>query len=60
MRISLLLTALNGCDVKCANIMNAYLTTPPKEKFYIWAGPEFGNDEGKLFLIVRALYGLKS
>ncbi len=24
------------------------------------AGPEFGADEGKTFLVVRALYGLKS
>ena len=58
--ICLLLAALNGLDIKCADIKNAYLTAPPKEKVYTWAGPEFGTDQGKPFIIVRALYGLKS
>ena len=31
-----------------------------REKLYIWAGPEFGQDAGKFFIIVRAIYGLKS
>ena len=59
-RICLLIAALNELDIKCADIMNAYLTAPIKEKFYTWAGPEFGQDTGKPFIIVRALYGLKS
>ena len=29
------------------------------KKVYTIAGPEFGEDEGKIALIVRALYGLK-
>ena len=24
------------------------------------AGPEFGSDEGKVYVVVRALYGMKS
>ena len=59
-RICLLIAALNELDIKCADILNAYLTAPIREKFYTWAGPEFGQDEGKPFIIVRALYGLKS
>ena len=59
-RICFLLAALNDIDIKCADIKNAYLTAPPREKLYTWAGPEFGVDEGKPFIIVRALYGLKS
>ena len=59
-RIGLLIAALNELDIKCADIQNAYLTAPCAEKLYTWAGPEFGNDEGKPFIIVRALYGLRS
>ena len=51
---------MNGLEVKCADIKNAYLTAPPREKLYTWAGPEFGSDQGKPFIITRALYGLKS
>ena len=37
-----------------------YLNASTEEKVYAIAGPEFGEDEGKLAIIVRALYGLKS
>ena len=30
------------------------------EKHYIIAGDEFGHEKGKIFIVVRALYGLKS
>jgi hypothetical protein len=43
-----------------ADIENAYLTAPITEKVLCVLGPEFGNDAGKLALIVRALYGLDS
>ena len=44
-----------------ADIQNAYLSAPPcRERVWCRVGPEFGPDEGKPFLIVRALYGLKS
>ena len=59
-RICLLLAALNNLDIKCADIKNAYLTAPTKEKLYTWAGPEFGPDCGKPYIITRALYSLKS
>jgi len=59
-RICLLLAALNGIEILCGDIQNAYLTAPNREKIWCWAGPEFGPDAGKPFIIVRALYGLKS
>ena len=59
-RICLMLAALNDLDVKCADVENAYLNAPCREKYWTVAGPEFGNDEGKIFIICRALYGLKS
>ena len=59
-RIALTLAALNDLEVKTADIENAYLTAPVSEKIWTVLGPEFGADEGKRALIVRALYGLKS
>ena len=59
-RIALMIAALNDLDILAADIQNAYLTAQCKEKIYTIAGPEFGSDEGKIFIIVRALYGLKS
>ena len=59
-RIALLVAALNGLDILACDIQNAYLTAPAREKVYIIAGDEFGSDKGKIFKVVRALYGLKS
>ena len=42
------------------NIQNAFLTAKCREKCYTRAVPEFGSDRGKLMLITRALYGLKT
>ena len=41
-------------------MQNAFLTAPNNEKCWMVAGPEFGSEEGKTFLVVKALYGLKS
>jgi len=44
-----------------SDVGNAYLNASPREKVYFVAGKEFGGeDEGKVAVIVRALYGLKS
>ena len=59
-RLILLIAALNGLDILGADVQNAFLTAPNREKCWIKAGPEFGHEEGKIFLVVRALYGLKS
>jgi len=57
----MLIAALNDLDIDAADIGNAYLNAPPKEKVYIKCGPEFGPEfEGQHADIVRALYGLKS
>jgi hypothetical protein len=59
-RSVLTLAALNGLDVKMADIENAYLTAPITEKVWTMLGPKFVYDAGERALIVRALYGLKS
>ena len=59
-RILLMIAALNGLDLQCADIQNAFLTAPNLEKCYMIAGPEFLDEEGKTFIVRRALYGLKN
>jgi len=57
----LLAAALNDVDVWAADVQNAYLTAPCREKIWLVAGPEFGPDEqGKVMIVRKALYGLKS
>ena len=36
------------------------MTAPCSEKIWTVLGKEFGADQGKKYIIVRALYGLKS
>ena len=59
-RIVLTLAALNDLEVKTSDIQNAYLTAPCSEKVHTTLGTEFGENEGKTAIIVRALYGLGS
>jgi len=59
-RIAFLVAALNDLDIFSCDIQNAYLTAPCRENVYTIAGTEFGSDKGKILLITRALYGLKS
>jgi hypothetical protein len=58
--IALTLTTLNDIDVKAADILNAYISAPIKEKVWCALGPEFDPDTGKSAIIVHMLYGLKS
>jgi hypothetical protein len=58
-RTALTIAALHDLDVKVADVVNAYVTAPTTEKVRTVCGPEFGPDQGKKPLIVRALYGLK-
>ena len=59
-RIALTIAALHDLEVKVGDIQNAYLSAPCEEKIYTRLGPEFGPDQGKLAIVTRALYGLKS
>jgi hypothetical protein len=43
-----------------ADIQNAYLHAPCREKIWCRAGPECGSDQGTVMIIGQALYGLKS
>ena len=55
-----LVAVLNDLNVIMTDIGNAYLNTKVREKIWSTAGPEFGEHNGAVVLIVHALYGLKS
>jgi len=57
-RIAFLLAAVNDLNIEAADVGNAYLNAKSREKFYIIAGAEFGNEEGSIFIVEKALYGL--
>ena len=60
-RIPFLLAALHDTPILLADIQNAYLNAPVKERLYTIAGKEFGpKHEGRPVMIVRALYGVRS
>ena len=54
----MLTEALNNLMVLGADVQNAFLTAPNKEKVWLHAGLEFGLDKGKVYIVVHALYGL--
>jgi Reverse transcriptase (RNA-dependent DNA polymerase) len=59
-RIALTIAALNDLKIMACDIQNAYLTADCREKIWTRAGPEFGSESGTIFLVRKALYGLKS
>jgi hypothetical protein len=59
-RIGFLMAALNNLDILAGDIQNVFLEAPTKEKIFFYAGEEWKSDKGKVVIVVRALYGLKS
>ncbi len=59
-QIALTTAALNGLKVMAADIMNAYITVPNKEKIWMLLDPEFGKEKGCKGIVVRAFYGLNT
>ena len=59
-QLIIFLAELNGLEVWATDIGNAYLEALTSEKVCIIAGPEFGNLEGHVLIIYKALYGLQS
>ena len=60
LRIVIFLGELNGLDTWATDIGNAYLEAKTKERVCFKAGPEFGELEGHILVIFKALYGLRS
>jgi hypothetical protein len=59
-RIAFLIAALNDIDIMSCDLENAYLNAPCREKIWFQGGLECSEDRGKVCVIVRSLYGLKS
>jgi hypothetical protein len=60
LRIVIFLAELNGLPTMQGDIGNAYLTSDTAERVCFRAGPEFGELEGHLMIVDRALCGLGS
>ena len=60
LQILLLIAELNKLEAWATDIGSAYLEAHTDEQVYTRAGPEFGDCQGHLLLIERALYGLRS
>lgn len=58
--LDFLLASLNYLHLLLVDIGNAHVNVNCPEKVYSLAGPKFGKHEGKVVLITKALYGLKS
>jgi hypothetical protein len=54
------LSELNGLDLWATDIGNAYLEAKTSELLFIIARPDFGDLEGHMLIIYKALYGLCS
>ena len=50
----------NGLTCCAADIGSAYLQSMTRERIFIVGGPEFGDLEGKVFIVYKALYGLQT
>ena len=59
LRTCLFIRKLDGIEPWATDIGNCYLEAVTSEKVYIRAGSEFGDLEGHLLIIYKALYGLR-
>ena len=59
-RLAFLIAGLNDLDVLAGDVTNAYLNAKCREKIWFEGGLETGEDHGKVLIVTRALYGLKS
>ena len=59
-RLAFLIAGLNDLDVLAGDVTNAYLNAKCREKISFEGGIETDEDRGKVLIVTRALYGLKS
>ena len=60
LRMVVFLSQLNNLEIWGADVGNAYLEAYTDEKLCIIAGPEFKELQGRLLIMVKALYGTRS
>ena len=56
----LIIATLNNIDIMLVELENAFRQAPCCEKIWLEGGLECGKDHGKVCVVVRSLYGLKS
>ena len=59
-RIGFLIAALNDLEIMSCDLENVYLNAPCQKKIWFEGGAKCSEDKGKVLVVVRALYGLKS
>ena len=59
-RLDFTITDINYIDIWAYGIGNTYLNEKLREKIWMKASTEFENDKGKVMIVIRAMYGLKS
>ena len=59
-RLMIFLAEYNQMEAWGTDISSAYLNAFTKEKLFVKAGPEFGDQEGHILLVEKALYGLRT
>ena len=59
-RLAFQIAQMRGLQVCAADVGTAFLYGKTKEKVYIRAGKEFGANAGKILIISKGLYGLRS
>ena len=58
-RICFLVATLNYLEILAGDILNVYLNVYTKEKVSFYSRDEGKYDQGKVVVIMRALYGFK-
>ena len=56
--LAFIITALNYLDILSGDTQNVNLNAPTKEKVFFYDGDGCNYDQGKVVVIVRAIYGL--
>jgi Reverse transcriptase (RNA-dependent DNA polymerase) len=59
-RLGFLIAAMNELEIVAADVRNTYLNADCWEKIWFIASPAFATKKGKVLIMCKALYGLKS
>ena len=57
-RLIFLIAVYKKLNIMTSDVMNAFPTAPCRERIWSKTGPEFGDRQGSLVTLNRALYGL--
>jgi hypothetical protein len=59
-QLAFLIAGLNNLDILAGDVTYSYLNASCREKIWFEGGIKTGEDRGKVLIVTRALYGLKS